>query len=303
MTTMFVQLRRVVYLLVLLQCCVCVAYAEDTKESAQDVVSRKENSLKEVEGMMDATLKEALQNISELDSKLKLWKEHAELAKSAANEVTQMRQVIEAAIRKNNDVPVESKGAVGDSLTEELLKSASEAVKNTQVAVKNARSSASAAKELGKSCYDAYDKLNSLVWAHRAALTRYTSAIDEAGLNEPKMTEKRKIADESKQKQQKAHDVVPSVIDAGKKCLLSERETNLQAVHAERAMRKLETVINQVEAIIGISSTLTPEKVPGADSRASITQSSDSSSSPALVHSPLLLLLVLMCVLGCTAVF
>ncbi|ORC91097.1 uncharacterized protein TM35_000061020 [Trypanosoma theileri] len=29
MTTMFIQLRRVVYLLVLLQCCVCVAYAED----------------------------------------------------------------------------------------------------------------------------------------------------------------------------------------------------------------------------------------------------------------------------------
>ncbi|ORC89563.1 uncharacterized protein TM35_000123380 [Trypanosoma theileri] len=35
MTTMFVQLRRVVYLLVLLQCCVCVAYAESVTPSAE----------------------------------------------------------------------------------------------------------------------------------------------------------------------------------------------------------------------------------------------------------------------------
>ncbi|ORC89505.1 uncharacterized protein TM35_000122800, partial [Trypanosoma theileri] len=140
MTTMFVQLHRVVYLLVLLHFCTCVVHAEDVKESAKDVVLRRGDSLKKIEGDMEAIRTEALKNISDLNSKLKVWREHSELAKSVADEVTLMRRVIEAAMR-NSGVPSANKGVAGVSITAGLLKNATDAVEKAEVAVKKAKSS------------------------------------------------------------------------------------------------------------------------------------------------------------------
>ncbi|ORC89553.1 uncharacterized protein TM35_000123280, partial [Trypanosoma theileri] len=245
MTTMFVQLRRVVYLLVLLHCCASVAYAESVKESAKEVVERRGDSLKKIEGDMEAIRTEALKNISDLENKLKVWKEDSERAKSVADEVIQMRHVLEAAMR-NNGAPNANKGVVDASLAKGLLKNATDAVQRMKNTLSNARRSASMARELRNSCYDTFDKLNSLIWAHKSFLAAYLGAIAEAGKEDLNMTEEKKVASESQRKQKETQDVLSCVISAGKQCFKSERETNSHAVRAENAMRRLESLINQV---------------------------------------------------------
>ncbi|ORC84359.1 uncharacterized protein TM35_000461780 [Trypanosoma theileri] len=54
MTTMFIQLRRVVYLLVLLQCCVCVSYADPSGRVAADGLKRDEEVLDEHQDVLAA---------------------------------------------------------------------------------------------------------------------------------------------------------------------------------------------------------------------------------------------------------
>ncbi|ORC91101.1 uncharacterized protein TM35_000061060 [Trypanosoma theileri] len=94
MTTMSIQLRRVVYLLVLLQCCVCVAYADraagtlntsnvTSVESSDDLTSRLDELISSVHGLtkdaektLDSTKKvtskctAALKNVSDAESRV-----------------------------------------------------------------------------------------------------------------------------------------------------------------------------------------------------------------------------------------
>ncbi|ORC91283.1 uncharacterized protein TM35_000062880 [Trypanosoma theileri] len=85
MTTMFVQLRRVVYLLVLLQCCACVARAEGAQPSAGCPEKIKE-SLTEAKQDIDKVLKgpkvEGFKSpetvLEEGKDLLSLWKREAE---------------------------------------------------------------------------------------------------------------------------------------------------------------------------------------------------------------------------------
>ncbi|ORC89555.1 uncharacterized protein TM35_000123300 [Trypanosoma theileri] len=389
---MFVQLRRVVYLLVLLHCCTSVAYAQSVEESAKDVVLRKEKRLRYIESHINATRNSTFINLFKLRDERKLFSNNTELAKSAAEEADNMCQQIETVIKKKRTGTLNESDLAGN-LTAGLLKNATDAVQKVKDAVGKLRRSASTLRELGNSCYEAYDNLSSLIWAHKPALRDYVFAIDDAKEQKVNMTKQWMVAEKSHRKQEKAETLKERAIHAGKQCFQFEREANSQAVSAENKMRKLESLINQFKALFQISSPTTanvptddskgvrgnqtPEKVtkepvvinaPEATKEPEMTESpevteepkepekpegtkkpegpevtteepktteeprkarnvretvttpsgtvhskdvlrtiaarlSDSSSSPALVHSPLLLLLVSMCVLGCTAVF
>ncbi|ORC89504.1 uncharacterized protein TM35_000122790, partial [Trypanosoma theileri] len=367
--------------------------AQSVEESAKDVVLRKEKRLRYIESHINATRNSTFINLFKLRRERTLLSSNTELAKSAAEEANNMCQQIETVIKKKRAGTLNESDLAGN-LTEGLLKNATDAVQKVRDAVGKLRRSASTLRELGNSCYDAFDKLNSLIWAHKPALKRYLIAIAAAEEQNVSMTKQWMVARKSKRKQEKAKKLMKRALYAGQEALGSEMEANSQAVSAENKMRKLENRIHWVKALFQISSPTkatvpmddsqdvrdnrTPEevtklpegnespdvpevtevttkkpemteareepKVPevrdvpqvpevttegpkttegshtagnvdGAVTTPSGTvhskdvlrtiaaRLSDSSSSPALVHSPLLLLLVSMCVLGCTAVF
>ncbi|ORC89506.1 uncharacterized protein TM35_000122810, partial [Trypanosoma theileri] len=264
MTTMFVQLLRVVYLLVLLHFCTCVAYAQNAKESAEDVLS-KEKRLREIEDHLNATRNNTFINLRKFRRERKLFSKNTELAKFAAEEADNICQQIETVIKKKRTATLNVSDLAGN-LTEGLLKNATDAVQKVKNAVGDMRGSASTLRELGNSFYEAYDNLSSLIWAHKPALERYLIAINDTKEQEVNMTKQKMVARKSERKRKKAETLKERAIHAGKQCFQFEREANSQAVSAENKMRKLENLIHRVEALFQISSKTT-SKVPENDSQ------------------------------------
>ncbi|ORC86474.1 uncharacterized protein TM35_000281900 [Trypanosoma theileri] len=94
MTTMFVQLRRVVYLLVLLHCCMCVAYAEDGSDAGEVSSSNAEDVFGSAERNLTVAVDSAYEHIlyvygcmSAFKEKKKLCEDNSERAAAVAKKI------------------------------------------------------------------------------------------------------------------------------------------------------------------------------------------------------------------------
>ncbi|ORC91095.1 uncharacterized protein TM35_000061000, partial [Trypanosoma theileri] len=154
----------VVYLLVLLQCCVCVTIAngEEGKEQEIAPVNQLEKVLKSVESKIDVLLSDAKGNISKVDGQVKLCQEVSKSAKSASVEANDMRGKIHDVMKKYPEASA-NEGDVERSTTETLLNNATNALEKTKQAVSNASTAVSTAMRLGSFLTNAHDKFKSLI--------------------------------------------------------------------------------------------------------------------------------------------
>ncbi|KAH9597595.1 hypothetical protein LSM04_004490 [Trypanosoma melophagium] len=239
---MLVQLRRVVYLLVLLQCCACVANANLTSDPQMNYLKQNTQFLRDVEGNMTSRRRDTLRNLRALKSEVMSCKKYSESATSAAQEADQLRHDIEAVMGKNG-VTASREGVVDESAAEELLKNTASKVRN-----------------LSTLCYNAFDGLNSLIWAHRLALQRYLSATNSAGNLVFNVTEQVRLTNRSERRRNKAYKVMKRAIRAGQRGLKLDEATYQQVAAAEQALRRLQSVTKQLEAIMKRTPSTAPAK-------------------------------------------
>ncbi|ORC78680.1 uncharacterized protein TM35_002291000, partial [Trypanosoma theileri] len=106
MTTMFIQLRRVVYLLVLLQFCTCVAHGDDKVPSVP-----KESEVKIVEQRLKASVNKAYELLVEGNSCLSVWKDEVELCKKSTGVVKTAAEKTKGPVKKIGEGrPLSEKG-------------------------------------------------------------------------------------------------------------------------------------------------------------------------------------------------
>ncbi|ORC82814.1 uncharacterized protein TM35_000821040 [Trypanosoma theileri] len=363
MTTMFVQLRRVVYLLVLLQCCACVAYAQSGSTVNDHYFKQKVEDFK----LMYSALKNSISNAEE--SSMAMDKEFVACdvySSHALNAVYQLKSLTEGAEAEMSPIntstrPEEMKEQ--RKKFETALQEAKDDLSNVTLAVNKTRE---AAEEVNKALNEV-ERLAETVISYAEEILDSPPKLSRSsyqiflGVEELVRAGKR----EGEYAQSFATEIKPKVqpaLDAAKKV---EEQAESLKVEVELAVRTFneylekhglnpeeETTDSQqntsenevpekegADEIItgnenGEGNVQTPEENEGSqnntpkpsDSSSSgtspsqeeettnspsssdstyldNTRPSDSSSSPALVHSPLLLLLVSMCVLGCTAVF
>ncbi|ORC85240.1 excalibur domain-containing protein [Trypanosoma theileri] len=74
MTTMSIQLRRVVFLLVLLQCCVCVACAEETSSTEPTGECEDQDEIKRAERSLGGIIDPSTKALGEAQDCLTIWK-------------------------------------------------------------------------------------------------------------------------------------------------------------------------------------------------------------------------------------
>ncbi|ORC81206.1 uncharacterized protein TM35_001251010 [Trypanosoma theileri] len=110
MTTMFVQLRHVVYLLVLLQCCVCVAYAESANGGGQDSPTGGSSEIGKVNQVIKKTVTEVYENMVNISGCLvvihegiRLSKENTSRAEVAAKNITAQYGQIKELMEKQEE--------------------------------------------------------------------------------------------------------------------------------------------------------------------------------------------------------
>ncbi|ORC81349.1 uncharacterized protein TM35_001191000 [Trypanosoma theileri] len=159
MTTMFVQLRRLVYLLVLLQCCMCVTHAEEdavqkkAEQFLEKWVSEWEEPLVEGKGykeVWNATVESCITN--------------AKAARKVADRVDNLRKyIVEQRLRR--DKGLWSEGAVRDKFVK-LVKEAAEEVEKDLNVLQDAGVRVEEARYLVRMGGDAIDKMK-VVWENR----------------------------------------------------------------------------------------------------------------------------------------
>ncbi|ORC89549.1 uncharacterized protein TM35_000123240 [Trypanosoma theileri] len=102
MTTMFVQLRRVVYLLVLVQCCTCVAYAESRSSVNEDYFNQKDEEFKYMRKVLMELRITAEESSFALESGLGRCYDYSTLADKAVEKLKSLTKREEAEMSPNN---------------------------------------------------------------------------------------------------------------------------------------------------------------------------------------------------------
>ncbi|ORC89564.1 uncharacterized protein TM35_000123390 [Trypanosoma theileri] len=401
MTTMFVQLRRVVYLLVLLQCCVCVAYAESGTKAVTPKESDPTEMLNEMTKKMESQKHSFNENVALLmgtESNCKKALNRAKKAKDEANTVSVLMKPLLEEIRKDENV------SKNESESKELLRKAVDAAKEAEEAANNAKLMSFATtdmvdilqrvtmelhslvddvkktakkhaknekvRELAEKCMEEAEGLKHSLDGAKYLIPSAKKAAEEAmEQNEPTSVEAKrlqasinevfqkypKMKEELERERNEAAQTNANSTNTGsegnktpnenkevdgshpnKENEENTRNPNTNSTEAETGSHttaqqqrneqgskgqnnkeskdetqeknqnsQSNTPTDSQSSATGTSQTQNMPTVSPSSAPISVnnTQLSDSSSSPVLVHSPLSLLLVLMCVLGCTAVF
>ncbi|ORC81416.1 uncharacterized protein TM35_001181040 [Trypanosoma theileri] len=101
MTTMFIQLRRVVCLLVLLQCCVCVAYAESASGAGRETTT---SELTQVDvDQLSKTVAKAYEYIALISAFLFVLKENKGLCEEKTRRAEAVAENITAIVKEINE--------------------------------------------------------------------------------------------------------------------------------------------------------------------------------------------------------
>ncbi|ORC84203.1 uncharacterized protein TM35_000481640 [Trypanosoma theileri] len=372
MTTMFVQLRRVVYLLVLLQCCASVAFAEDVGDTAptQSEVKKTLQKMRQLAAKIKVEKKDIEEKFSSMNEAREECKVAAQSAESDANECREFAKDIESVLKSDTDNKKEKKA-------NELVKRCTETAKEVKKVADDVNKKAEAASAAAEKLVMTADELNSAISTYarlqfilpdeeevknedfNVDINEYIKDYEEKDyaieVNKTATAVKQEAAEAQKQAES-ATEAVNNLKEAIQKAKTAAAEEEAKkAAEAEqqnKAENSTEGQINNNEENGPMETTA--ENGPNTEKNIStleqqnnngvkengttvgstnesetankstvaeilksqnmltntstgsvplnISQLSDSSSSPALVHSPLLLLLVSMCVLGCTVI-
>ncbi|ORC89514.1 uncharacterized protein TM35_000122890 [Trypanosoma theileri] len=316
MTTMFVQLRRVVYLLVLLQCCVCVAYAESDVASTDSEEKNILQRMRELTSEMEKGKSKKESAAALLNKAREECKTTAERAQNAVNKAREDEKVIIEAAAPNIMGMTENVSENQGKL-KELLRKAKGTVREATEAAANANSIATKTNNLLEEFMQMSEQLKTLTVQLQGAAEKLKQK-GEPSHSEESQKEK-KLAEEYMKKAKDVESFLERV-DSDSINLRVVEMAKQQAVAASAAAEGLQRIINNIfqeypnikaeldREIQETAQTNNNTTMTGSESETSPKENKelnglgDSSSSPALVHSPLSLILVLMCVLGCTLV-
>ncbi|ORC89565.1 uncharacterized protein TM35_000123400 [Trypanosoma theileri] len=159
MTTMFVQLRRVVYLLVLLQCCACVAYAESVTDPITHEESDPSLFLKDMIEKMKTErglINDDLHSLRTMENKCS---EALNRAKNATTKANEVRKLMETLLKEIRNPETRSEK---ESEAKELLRKAVDAQREATDAAGKAKSIAATTAGLVSTLQDRTMELHSL---------------------------------------------------------------------------------------------------------------------------------------------
>ncbi|ORC82812.1 uncharacterized protein TM35_000821020 [Trypanosoma theileri] len=359
MTTMFVQLRRVVYLLVLLHFCTCVAYAESGSPVNEHVFKQKAGEFEVLWNELKHSLNNAEVSVIVLGGEIRACDVYSTRALNAVEQLKRLTKGTEAemslihtsttqkemkekwkeekaALQEANDVLSNVPLAVNITrkAAEDFNKTLTEMERLSNDIISEATKILDSPPKLSHSSHHIFFEVEKLVVAGikdgkdaQSFVAREKSKVRmafEVAKEAEEHAESLELEVESFQKYLEKHGLNPedSTTDSQQNNQtneLPEEEKEADENTAEDANEEgnVETPENNNSSqsntpkpsdssASGTSPSQEEETTNSPSSSApdnlDNTQSSDNSSSPALVHSPLLLL-VSMCVLGCTAVF
>ncbi|ORC91096.1 uncharacterized protein TM35_000061010, partial [Trypanosoma theileri] len=153
MTTMFIQLRRVVYLLVLLQCCVCVVLAQSGFTSVETELGASFESMKKKIVEVENAYEAAKETVGPLMNAIVVCEE-ASLALSNANEKANVF------VEKTKEEIKQKVANMFDIGTREV--EAKELVNTITVAVENATKATAAVNSAADTSFSAANKLEEI---------------------------------------------------------------------------------------------------------------------------------------------
>ncbi|ORC89556.1 uncharacterized protein TM35_000123310 [Trypanosoma theileri] len=242
MTTMFVQLRRVVYLLVLLQCCVCVAYAQQssTGEATETARGLKEleeltTKMKEDKANLNGKLL-ALRNIkSESPEALKR-------AKSAASKAWEVEELILPILTP--DMLMFENVNKKESKSKELFRKAVDAAKEAKEAAEKAILTAKKSNDLVEEIRKGSEPLMFMAYQVEEVAEKHIEKC-ETGHSEEDQKEK-KLAEEYKKQAKDVESFLQLVDNDIQSNTEVVEEVQKQAKDASDAAASLQKIIDNI---------------------------------------------------------
>ncbi|ORC89499.1 uncharacterized protein TM35_000122740 [Trypanosoma theileri] len=202
MTTMFVQLRRVVYLLVLLQCCACVAYAQSGDRASMTADEKNiEQGMTELRAKMEEEKKKVEDVLESVNTVKKEW---SEVSKRVQNATTTAKEVgkllMETKGRVLRQTENENKNM---SELKEVLGKAVDASKEITDAVDNASLTAKKISNLTQEIQQGEEDLAKVIRHLTWTADKHINNEDETSLSE----EKKKVKQLAEQCMKKVENV------------------------------------------------------------------------------------------------
>ncbi|ORC91920.1 uncharacterized protein TM35_000041340 [Trypanosoma theileri] len=247
MTTMFVQLRRVVYLLVLLQCCVCVAYATSEIDDEEREIRRSVRVLKASLERTDSLYAKGRSCLSVYEKEIQFCNE------SSLNAVKEAENAVEVitTMKGKTDVLVKE----GDKFveSERLVKYAEETLQNTKKAVDDATRFVEIVSQTKKACVvDGYNM------EHEAERLKdhYTALLYQ--LKDKKETEEKKERMELVERGKERHDELYKLMNSTGEVIIRVAEvrpmamekTKLAAQAMSRSIADLLWIIKELKNVV-----------------------------------------------------
>ncbi|ORC89498.1 uncharacterized protein TM35_000122730 [Trypanosoma theileri] len=242
MTTMFVQLRRVVYLLVLLQCCTCVAYAQGDTTSTHSV---EEGILMEM-GYLKAKMEAEKKKVETLRVSVKTvtkeWSEASNRAQSATTTAKEVEKLL-----------VDTKGRVlhlsenenkNMSELKEVLRKAVDAAKEITDAAEKANLTANKINNTAHEIQEEETVLLSAQYHVERIVNEHIDKEEETSVSGEKKKIK-ELADECKKKVEEVQTFLMDVSEVTKSAHSLAEEAKKQAAVASDAAAELQRIINE----------------------------------------------------------
>ncbi|KAH9597726.1 hypothetical protein LSM04_008902 [Trypanosoma melophagium] len=319
---MLVQLRRVVYLLVLLHFCTCVINSVSGTPSRDPDLSGLKEEIDELKAKVEEEKVKLDGTLPALSTARSKYKTTAQRAKNDSNECKNFAEEIKSGLTDVTDNEKKEAEELVDRCTDaarDVKNAAAEADKKADDRIAAAEKHLVTVTELYKKCVaysgllrrlEEEDKVSTEEMKRGFKILDDVRAIKSSAkkMKKDATTAKREIANAQKLEEAAAEaaKLLEDAIQNPKTAARAAKRNNDQHVLKENgrdegSKEERETSNNPTAAETLNSQNMLTDSRSTATMDITISGFSDSSSSPALVHGPLLLL-VLLCVLGCTLV-
>ncbi|ORC86126.1 uncharacterized protein TM35_000301660 [Trypanosoma theileri] len=173
MTTMFIQLRRVVYLLVLLQFCTCMALGDDKVPSVA-----KESEVKIVEQRLKTSVDKVYELLVEGNSCLSVWKDEVVECNRSTGDVKTAAEETKGLIEKIEKTESITNEGEEVGSTDKLLQDVNASIRVVGDAVKNTRARIKDTMWISKKCTSTIEKLKEVAGQLRQDALHFPNLLD-----------------------------------------------------------------------------------------------------------------------------
>ncbi|ORC89502.1 uncharacterized protein TM35_000122770, partial [Trypanosoma theileri] len=242
MITMFIQLRRVVYLLVLLQCCACVAYAQSGDTTPTDSEEKKIiQNLTELRAKMEKKKDE----INVILVSLKSVKNECSEASKRAQNAAKTAEELESVVMNTSVLILQSSESLNESEVKEELRNAVYAVREATNAVEKtnliAEKISNLAHEIQKGEIDLVKVVDDVEWI----TDDYINNEDETSLSGGKK-KIQQLAKECKKETKEVDTFLQHVNEDTRSARSLAEEAQKQAEAASAAAEYLQKIIDDI---------------------------------------------------------